>query len=53
MSQINHSELESDGEASELYSERRNRRIRAVAWTAIIALLVTGGGASAFALLFG
>lgn len=53
MTQINHSELEPDGEAGELYSEKRNRRIRAVAWTVIIALLVTGGGASAFALLFG
>lgn len=53
MSQINHSELEPDGDASDLYSQKRNRRIRAIAWTVIIAMLVTGGGASAFALLFG
>lgn len=53
MTFVNHSELEPDGEADEAYSQRRNRRIRTVAWVAIIALLVTGGGASAFALLFG
>jgi len=53
MTQINHSELEPDGEAGDLYPQRRYRRIRTVAWVVIIALLVTGGGASAFALLFG
>ena len=53
MPQINHSELEPDGEASDLYSEKRNRRIRVTAWVVIVALLVAGGGASAFALLFG
>lgn len=51
--QFNHSELEADGEASDLYSERRNRRIRTVAWVVIGALLVTGGGATVLALLFG
>jgi hypothetical protein len=50
---INHSELEPDGEPSDAYSERRNRRVRAVAWVVILALLVTGGGATLLALLFG
>lgn len=31
--------------------ERRNRRIRIVAWTTIIALLLGGGGATLIALL--
>ena len=31
--------------------ERRNRRIRVVAWATIIALLLGGGGATLFALL--
>ncbi|WP_261166664.1 hypothetical protein [Microbacterium sp. Marseille-Q6965] len=53
MTTVNHSELEPDGESAEVYSERRNRRIRTVAWVVIVTLLVTGGGASAFALLFG
>lgn len=50
---INHSELEPDGEASDHWNERRNRRIRAVAWVVIGALLVTGGGATVLSLLFG
>lgn len=33
--------------------ERRNRRIRLVAWVTIIALIVGGGGATAVTLLFG
>lgn len=53
MTMINHSELEPDGEAADYPLERRNRRIRAVAWIVIGALLVTGGGATLFALLFG
>ncbi|MEL5991153.1 hypothetical protein ACOKGD_00960 [Microbacterium phosphatis] len=53
MTQINHSELEPDGEAADLWSEKRNRRVRTVAWVVIGALLVTGGGATVFALLFG
>ncbi|MCD1269870.1 hypothetical protein B5M43_013660 [Microbacterium sp. MEC084] len=51
--QINHSELEADGEASDHWSEHRNRRVRAVAWVVIVTLLVTGGGATLLALLFG
>lgn len=53
MPQINHSELEPDGEASDAFSSKRARRIRITAWVVIVALLVTGSGASAFAILFG
>jgi hypothetical protein len=35
------------------YSEGRQKRIRAVAWVVIISLVVVGGGATVFALLFG
>lgn len=53
MTLINHSELEPDDEAASVALDRRNRRVRTVAWVVIVALLVTGGGASALALLFG
>lgn len=33
--------------------ERRNRRIRIVAWVVIIALILGGGGATVLTLLFG
>ncbi|MFK4851221.1 hypothetical protein ACI3KT_06270 [Microbacterium sp. ZW T6_19] len=33
--------------------DRRNRRIRIVAWTVIIALILGGGGATVLTLLFG
>jgi len=33
--------------------ERRNRRIRLVAWVTIVALIVGGGGATALTLLLG
>lgn len=33
--------------------ERRNRRIRLVAWVTIVALIIAGGGASLATLLFG
>src|SRR5690606_11447889 len=33
--------------------ERRQRRIRVVAWVTIVALIVTGGGATALTLLLG
>ncbi|MGW8482461.1 hypothetical protein ACWGJP_04940 [Microbacterium sp. NPDC055903] len=33
--------------------ERRNRRVRIVAWVTIIALLIGGGGATVLSLLFG
>lgn len=35
------------------YGERRARRVRLTAWVAIMALILTGGGATVFALLFG
>lgn len=53
MTIINHSELEPDDDEPSVSLDRRNRRVRTVAWVAIVALLVTGGGASLFALLFG
>jgi hypothetical protein len=31
----------------------RQRRVKMVAWVVIAALIITGGGATAFALLFG
>ena len=33
--------------------ERRNRRIRIVAWTVIIAMILGGGGATVLTLIFG
>lgn len=33
--------------------DKRNRRIRIVAWTVIIALILGGGGATVLSLLFG
>lgn len=33
--------------------ERRNRRIRIVAWATIIALILGGGGATVLTLIFG
>lgn len=33
--------------------ERRNRRIRVVAWTVIIALILGGGGATVITLILG
>ena len=33
--------------------ERRNRRIRIVAWTVIIALILGGGGATVITLILG
>lgn len=43
------SETEDYGE----FDTRRNRRIRIVAWTVIIALILGGGGATVLTLLFG
>ncbi|WOF23218.1 hypothetical protein N8K70_00690 [Microbacterium betulae] len=42
-----------DPDDTELYSSRRNRRVRATAWVVIIALILTGGGAAVFSLLAG
>jgi len=33
--------------------ERRNRRIRTIAWVTIIALILVGGGSTVLTLLFG
>lgn len=47
-------ERSSGPELSEDYGdlgERRNRRIRIVAWTVIVALILGGGGATLIALL--
>jgi hypothetical protein len=37
----------------ESYGANRQKRVRLVAWIVIIALLVTGGGATVLALIFG
>lgn len=36
-----------------LYGETRQKRIKIVAWVTIVALILVGGGATVFALLFG
>ncbi|HEX5857052.1 MAG TPA: hypothetical protein VFY91_02990 [Microbacterium sp.] len=36
-----------------VYSEARQKRIRVVAWVVIVSLVLVGGGATVFALLFG
>lgn len=33
--------------------ERRNRRIRVIAWVTIVALILVGGGATVLTLIFG
>ncbi|GAA1856957.1 hypothetical protein GCM10009796_18830 [Microbacterium koreense] len=45
--------LMSDEEEYGVYSETRQRRIRVVAWVVIVSLILVGGGATVFALLFG
>lgn len=35
------------------FDERRQRRVRITAWVVVIALILGGGGATVFALLFG
>lgn len=37
----------------ENYGDKRQKRVRIVAWVVIIALIVTGGGATVLALIFG
>ncbi|MDF2555880.1 MAG: hypothetical protein K0R60_1775 [Microbacterium sp.] len=41
-----------DGEY-DLYTEKRRMRMKIVAWTVIIALVLVGGGSTVIALLFG
>lgn len=43
----------SDDEDYGVYSETRQKRIRIVAWIVIVSLILVGGGATVFALLFG
>ncbi|MET0297661.1 MAG: hypothetical protein ABW024_09685 [Microbacterium sp.] len=43
----------SDQDEYEVYSETRQRRIKVVAWVVIVSLILVGGGATVFALLFG
>lgn len=43
----------SDQDEYDVYSETRQRRIKVVAWVVIVALILVGGGATVFALLFG
>jgi hypothetical protein len=40
-------------EDESVYSNARQKRIRVVAWVVIISLVLVGGGATIFALLFG
>ncbi|WES63661.1 hypothetical protein P0L94_14465 [Microbacter sp. GSS18] len=42
-----------DDEEYGVYSDARQRRIKVVAWVVIVALILVGGGATVFALLFG
>jgi hypothetical protein len=35
------------------YHETRQKRVKVIAWVVIISLIVVGGGATVFALLFG
>lgn len=35
------------------FADARQRRIKVVAWVVIVALILVGGGATVFALLFG
>jgi hypothetical protein len=41
-----------DGEY-DLYTEKRRMRMKVVAWTVIVALVLVGGGSTVIALLFG
>jgi hypothetical protein len=43
---------QSDDEYS-VYNETRQKRIKVIAWVTIVALILVGGGATVFALLFG
>jgi len=42
-----------DDDEYSVYTEARQRRIKVVAWVVIVALILVGGGATVFALLFG
>lgn len=42
-----------DQDEYDVYSDTRQRRIKIVAWIVIVSLILVGGGATIFALLFG
>ena len=42
-----------DDDDMALYSDKRQRRVKVTAWVVIAALIITGGGATVFALVFG
>lgn len=42
-----------EAEDLSVYSERRQKRIRVVAWVTIGALILVGGGATVLSLIFG
>lgn len=46
-------ELEFADDGDDLRRDKRAGRIRAVAWVVIAAMVIAGGGATVFALLFG
>jgi hypothetical protein len=48
-----HPHDDGDGEYDDLYTEKRRMRMKVVAWTVIIALVLVGGGSTVIALLFG
>ena len=35
------------------YNEARQKRVKVIAWVVIVSLIIVGGGATVFALLFG
>ncbi|TQK17990.1 hypothetical protein FBY40_0473 [Microbacterium sp. SLBN-154] len=43
----------SDDDDFAMYSDARQRRIKAVAWVVILSLILVGGGATVLSLLFG
>ena len=44
--------MANDDEYGDLH-ETRQRRVKVIAWVVIISLIIVGGGATVFALLFG
>ncbi|GAB2848940.1 hypothetical protein ACFQ0P_06380 [Microbacterium insulae] len=45
--------MAADDEEYSGFNDTRQKRIKVVAWVTIIALILVGGGATVFALLFG
>ncbi|WP_263595996.1 hypothetical protein [Microbacterium caowuchunii] len=42
-----------DDDDTELYGQKRQARMKIVAWVVIVALVLVGGGSTVIALLFG